>query len=69
MLNTFILKNILSIPSINLLITFLSISRSIHNICGFLRVSHKLHFFRFKSEYLNNLNNLFHNLVDKIESI
>lgn len=41
MLNAFILKNILSIPSIDLLITFLSISPSIRNFCGFLRVPHK----------------------------
>ena len=69
MLNAFILKNILSIPSIDLLITFLSISPSIRNFCGFLRVPHKSQFSRFKSEYLDDLNDLFHNLVDKTEDI
>ncbi|HHU80228.1 MAG TPA: transposase [Acholeplasmataceae bacterium] len=69
MLNAFILKNILSIPSIDLLITFLSISPSIRNFCGFLRVPHKSQFSRFKSEYLDDLNDLFHNLVDKTDDI
>ena len=69
MLNAFILKNILSIPSVDLLITFLSISPSIRKFCGFLRVPHKSQFSRFKSEYLDDLNDLFHNLVDKTEDI
>jgi len=69
MLNAFLLKNILSIPSINLLITFLSISPTIRNFCGFLRVPHKSQFSRFKSEYLDDLNHLFHNLVDKTDDI
>ena len=69
MLNAFLLKNILSIPSIDLLITFLSISPRIRNFCGFLRVPHKSQFSRFKSEYLDDLNDLFHNLVDKTEDI
>ncbi|MGI6382035.1 MAG: transposase [Tissierellaceae bacterium] len=68
-LNAFILKNILSIPSIDLLITFLSISPSIRNFCGFLRVPHKSQFSRFKSKYLDDLNDLFHNLVDKTDDI
>lgn len=69
MLNAFILKNILSIPSIDLLITFLSISPNIRDFCGFLKVPHKSQFSRFKSEYLDDLNDLFHNLVDKTEDI
>lgn len=69
MLNAFILKNILSIPSIDLLITFLSISPNIRKFCGFLRVPHKSQFSRFKSEYLDDFNDLFHNLVDKTEDI
>ena len=54
MLNAFILKNILSIPSIDLLITILSISPNIREFCGFLKVPHKSQFSRFKSEYLND---------------
>ena len=69
MLNAFILKNILSIPSIDLLITILSISPNIREFCGFLKVPHKSQFSRFKSEYLNDLNELFHNLVDKTDDI
>lgn len=69
MLNAFIVKNILAIPSVDLLITFLSISSELRKFCGFLKVPHKSQFSRFKSEYLDDLNELFHNLVDKTEDI
>ncbi len=69
MLNAFILKNILAIPSIDLLITFLSIAPNISKFCGFLKIPHKSQFSRFKSEYLDNLHDLFHKLVDKTEEI
>ncbi|MBP2026197.1 hypothetical protein J2Z71_001757, partial [Peptoniphilus stercorisuis] len=38
MLNAFIVKNILAIPSVDLLITFLSISSELRKFCGFLKV-------------------------------
>lgn len=41
LLNAFIIKNILSIPSTNLLITFLSISSELRKSCGFLKIPHK----------------------------
>ncbi|MGO1528882.1 MAG: transposase [Senegalia sp. (in: firmicutes)] len=69
MLNAFILKNILSIPSVDLLITFFNISSELRDFCGLLRVPHKSQFSRFKSEYLDDLNDLFHNLVEKTEDI
>ena len=69
MLNAFIIKNILSIPSVDLLITFFNISSELRDFCGLLRVPHKSQFSRFKSEYLDDLNDLFHNLVEKTEDI
>lgn len=69
MLNAFILKNILSIPSVDLLITFFNISSELRDFCGLLRVPHKSQFSRFKSEYLDDLNDLFHSLVDKTDDI
>ncbi len=69
MLNAFIIKNILSIPSIDLLITFLSISSELRKFCGFLKIPHKSQFSRFKSEFLDDLNDLFNNLVDFSEEI
>ena len=69
MLNAFIIKNILSIPSIDLLIIFLSISSELRRFCGFLKVPHKSQFSRFKSDFLDDLNDLFNNLVDFTEDI
>lgn len=69
MLSAFILKNILSIPSIDLLISLLHISSEMRKFCGFLKVPHKSQFSRFKDNYLENLNDLFNNLVDVTEEI
>lgn len=69
MLNAFIIKNILSIPSTDLLITFLSISSELRKFCGFLRVPHKSQFSRFKSNFLDDLKDLFNALVDYTEDI
>lgn len=69
LLSAFIIKNILSIPSVDLLITFLSISSELRQFCGFLKVPDKSQFSRFKSDFLDNLNELFNNLVDYTEEI
>ncbi len=69
MLNAFIIKNILAIPSVDLLITFLSISSELRKFCGFLKIPHKSQFSRFKSDFLDNFNDLFNNLVDFTEQI
>ena len=69
MLNAFIIKNILSIPSIDLLITFLSISSELRKFCGFLKVPHKSQFSRFKLNFLDDLNDLLNALVDHTEDI
>lgn len=67
MLSSFILKNILSIPSTDLLITLLHISSEMRRFCGFLKVPHKSQFSRFKTHFLNELQDLFNNLVDITE--
>ncbi len=69
MLSAFIIKNILSITSIDLLITFLSISSELRKFCGFSKVPHKSQFSRFKSNLLDSLNDLFNSLVDFTEDI
>lgn len=69
MLLAFILKNILSIPTIDLLISLLNISSEMRSFCGFLRVPHKSQFSRFKSNFSDELRDLFHNLVDITENL
>ncbi len=69
MIYAFILKNILAIPSIDLLISLLHISSEMRQFCGFLKIPHKSQFSRFKDNYLENLNDLFNNLVDVTEEI
>lgn len=69
MLNAFIIKNLLSIPSVDLLITFLYMSSELRDFCGLLRVPHKSQFSRFKSTFLDDFNELFHHLVDKTDDI
>jgi transposase-like protein DUF772 len=69
MLNAFIIKNLLSIPSVDLLITFLYMSSELRDFCGLLKVPHKSQFSRFKSTFLDDFNELFHHLVDKTDDI
>ena len=69
MLSAFILKNILSIPSIDLLISLLHISSEMRKFCCFLKIPDKSQFSRFKLNFLDNLNDLFNNLVDVTEEI
>lgn len=69
MLYAFILKNLLSIPNVDLLISLLNISYEMRSFCGFLRVPNKSQFSRFKSEFFDNLNDLFNNLVDSTEKL
>lgn len=69
MLNAFILKNLVSIPTIELLIFFLNNSSEIRRFCGFVTVPHKSQFSRFKINFINDLNDLFNNLVDITEDL
>ena len=67
MLQAFLIKNLLGIPSIDLLTVLLSVAPNLRKFCGFLKVPHKSQFSRFKSEYFHELNDIFHNLVDITE--
>ena len=69
MISFFILKNILCISSIDTMINILSLSSELRSYCGFFKIPHKSQFSRFKSEFLDDINNLFHNLVDYTEDI
>ncbi|WFA09191.1 transposase [Tissierella sp. Yu-01] len=69
MLSAFIIKNLLSIPSIDLLISLLHISSEMRSFCGFLKVPDKSQFSRFKSTFFDDLNDLFNILVDFTEDI
>jgi hypothetical protein len=67
MLSAFILKNLLSIPHIDLLISLLHISSELRSFCGFLKVPHKSQFSRFKTNFLDDLHDLFNKLVTVTE--
>lgn len=69
MLSAFILKNLLSIPYTDLLITFLNLSSELRTFCGFLKVPNKSQFSRFKISFFEELNNLFNRLVDITEDL
>ena len=69
MIYSFILKNILSLPTVDLLINMLHISCEMRAFCGFTSVPNKSQFSRFKSTFLANLNDLFHNMVDLTEDL
>ena len=69
MLHTFIIKNILNLPTIKLLSSFLSISKELRTFCGFSSIPNKSQFSRFKSTFNNELNDLFHSLVDRTEAL
>jgi len=69
MLLAFIFKNILSIPTIDLLISLLHISSEMRSFCGFLRIPHKSQFSRFKSTFSDELREMFHCLVDVTEEL
>ncbi len=69
MVYAFILKNILSIPTVDILITLLHVSSEMRSFCGFLSIPHKSQFSRFKSNFLDDLIDLFNNLVDVTEEI
>tara|TARA_B110000438_G_C15766654_1_gene629931 strand:- start:135 stop:1565 length:1431 start_codon:yes stop_codon:yes gene_type:complete len=68
-LNAFIIKNILNISSIDLLITILSISKELREFCGFDSVPDKSRFSRFKTDFYEEINLLFHSFVDHTEPL
>lgn len=69
MLLAFVIKNILSFPTTDLLISILRISKELREFCGFESVPSKFKLSRFKSTYYKELNDLFHSMVDMTEQL
>ena len=69
MLSALIVQKILSISETSLLINILKLSKELRDFCGFTRVPDDAQLCRFKKLFLNNLNNLFQNLVNITEPI
>lgn len=64
-----LLQRIFSIPTDQLLITFLQYSAELREFCGFTKVPDASKFTRFKQDFLLDLQTFFHNLVDITEPI
>ena len=65
----FIIQRIFTIPTDNLLITFLTYSQALREFCGFVNVPHPSIFTRFKQDFKDDLKNMFDTLVDLTEPI
>ena len=64
-----IIQRIFSIPTDQLLLTFLAYSKPLRMFCGFTKVPDASKITRFKQDFLDDLQLLFHNLVDVTEPI
>ena len=64
-----ILQKLLSIPTVELLITFLNFSEALRNFCGLRTVPDPSFFSLFKQEYADDIESFFHKLVDITEPI
>ncbi|MDI3311068.1 MAG: transposase [Thermoanaerobacterium sp.] len=70
MLSFLIIQKILSISSTQLLVHILNLSKDIRELCGFFkRVPNVSQFSRFKSLFLRDLDDFFHNLVNITQPI
>ena len=69
MLRALLLQLIFSIPTVSLLITFLKYSQELRDFCGFDVVPDASKFTRFKQDFLPDLQDMFHRLVDLTEPI
>jgi len=69
MLLTFIIKDIYSIPSIKTMIFLLNNSKELRTFLGFLTIPHESQFSRFKLNFLDQLGDLFHNLIGATEKM
>lgn len=67
MIKFFILKNILSISESKKLLHILHLSKEIRSFCGFSKLPNESQISRFNTNYVNQLNEMFHNLVDITE--
>ena len=64
-----ILQKIFSIPTDQLLLTFLQYSKPLRDFCGFTKVPDASKITRFKQDFLDDLHLVFDNLVDVTEPI
>ena len=64
-----IVQRIFSIPTDQLLLTFLAYSKPLRDFCGFTKVPDASKITRFKQDFLDDLQLVFDNLVDVTESI
>lgn len=64
-----IIQRIFSIPTDQLLLTFLSYSKPLRDFCGFTKVPDASKITRFKQDFLNDLQLIFDRLVDLTEPI
>jgi len=69
MLSALILQKILGIPTISLLIIFLTLCHEAREFCGLSSVPDNSQFTRFKQDFVSHLENLFNHLVDITEPI
>jgi hypothetical protein len=69
MISALIFKCFFSIPTISILIIFLSISSELRKACGFESIPHKSQFSRFLTDFYHEINLMFHNLVNLTEPI
>jgi len=67
--STLLLQKLLSIPTIGLLITFLSFSKELRDFCGLNTVPDASFYSRFKQDYCDDIEAFFHKLVDITEPI
>ena len=64
-----IIQHIFSIPTDQLLLTFLAYSKPLREFCGFTKVPDASKITRFKQDFLDDLQLIFNNLVDVTEPI
>ena len=64
-----IIQRIFSIPTDQLLLTFLAYSKTLREFCGFYKVPDASKITRFKQDFLEDLQLVFDNLVDVTETI
>ena len=64
-----IIQRIFSIPTDQLLLTFLSYSKPLRDFCGFTKVPDASKITRFKHDFLNDLQLIFDRLVDLTKPI
>ena len=64
-----IIQRIFSIPTDQLLLTFLHYSKPLRDFCGFTKVPDASKITRFKQDFLNDLQDVFEHLVDLTEPI